>query len=201
MQTPTYVAALPILHEGRGYEPGDVVAIDDAAAIAHLLESGALAPASPDEAAAPAGSDPSDDGAGVSGREGSGAAVSLPDLAEHLRDELAGPVARLAAVEGSLSSLSREAEGLAARLTVIERRLAALEGTAPPPVSLSAEVRAERIMAATRHLDDAGTRDGDDWTSAGLPTVAALERLTGLSDVTAAERDGAWKAAQPGRHG
>jgi hypothetical protein len=32
------------------------------------------------------------------------------------------------------------------------------------------------------------------WTKAGKPEVAALERITGLTDISAAERDAAWEA-------
>lgn len=41
----------------------------------------------------------------------------------------------------------------------------------------------------------------EDWTSAGWPTVAALERQTGLRGVSAAERDAAWaEYAAPAPH-
>lgn len=185
--TPIYFAIDPVLHDGRSYPPGAVFDANDPAAVAHLLEGGSIAPEGdpriphPDGAAGPAGSDPSP--------EGPGAAASLPDFAEHMRSELAGPVARLAGAEGAISQLTAEVEAVAERLVAAERRLEVPEGTAPPPASEAAEERGLRLVDAARGIDP---QAAGDWTSAGVPTVAALERVTGLTDVTAAERDAAW---------
>ena len=196
MTRPIYIAALPILHNGRAYEPGDVFSPDAPDAdVAHLLESGALIPEGVALHAADAPAHPSDaDGpAHASAAEAAEAPAALPDVAEIIREELSGPVARIAALDAGLTELDAEIRGVSDRLVALARRLDALEGAAPPPASPSREERAARLIEAIGQLDRAA---GGDWTASGVPAVAALERLSGLTDITAAERDDAWAAVQ-----
>ena len=141
----------------------------------HLIVS----PAHPGDADGPAH---------ASAAEAAEAPAALPDVAEIIRAELSGPVARIAALDA-------EIRGVSDRLVALERRLDALEGAAPPPASPSREERAARLIEAIGQLDRAA---GGDWTASGVPAVAALERLSGLTDLTAAERDDAWAAVQSG---
>ncbi len=68
-------------------------------------------------------------------------------------------------------------------------------GVIKPAAGEEAEDREEILDRAVAALDpDAAA----DWTSAGLPQVAALERETGAG-VTAAERDAAWVRFQQAR--
>ena len=76
---------------------------------------------------------------------------------------------------------------------------AAADGPSPEAVlrSLSvAEARAWLIRAAMRGLDP---RNEDHFTAAGLPEVAALKDATGLSSVSAAERNTLWESERPER--
>lgn len=127
------------------------------------------------------------------------AEVPAADVVREIRDALMAHheliealTARVALLEdepGDTPEIHRQA------IDALERRLDALEGTAPPPASPSREERYARILEAVGQLDRAS---GGDWTASGAPTVAALERQTGLTDVTAAERDAAWAAVQSG---
>ena len=70
------------------------------------------------------------------------------------------------------------------------------EADAPAGAS---EVRAMSLDEARRELIAAGVRGLDPakkelWTAAGAPAVDALEDVTGLADIAAAERDAAWDA-------
>lgn len=53
----------------------------------------------------------------------------------------------------------------------------------------AAPSREERIRAAITEILDEG--EEGDLTKGGVPTIQAIERITGLNDVTAAERDAA----------
>lgn len=203
MTRPTYIAALPILHNGRAYEPGDVF---DAAApeadVAHLLESGAVTPDGVALRAADAPAHPSDADGPAHASAAEAAGVPAADVLDTLRSSLVDLAARVGILEDEAEPASREAHRQA--IEALERRVDVLEGTAPPPASPSREERPtlvhqqerrERILEAVGQL---GPADGGDWTASGVPAVAALERLSGLTDVTAAERDAAWAAVQPG---
>jgi hypothetical protein len=53
--------------------------------------------------------------------------------------------------------------------------------------------RLKNLAAACGKLDpDTGNKE--HWTTGGVPQTAALEALSGEKNVTAAERDAAWKA-------
>ena len=54
--------------------------------------------------------------------------------------------------------------------------------------------RAARILEAVPEI----AKDSSLCTKSGKPTTAAIEKATGLSDVSAAERDAALDALQPG---
>ena len=192
MSPPIYIAALPILHNGRAYEPGDVFdATAPGADVAHLLESAALrpagAPAHPSDADGPA------DASAAAAPEDT-AAEGVAEALDVLRSTLADLAARVGTLEDEGDeAVSREAHRQA--VEALERRVDVLEGAAPPPASPSREERYARILEAVGQLDRAA---GGDWTASGVPAVAALERLSGLTDVTAAERDAAWAAVQSG---
>lgn len=199
MTPPTYIATLPILHDGRAYEPGDVFDAEAPGAdVAHLLESAALrpadAPAHPSDADGPAHASAAE-AAEVTAAEGVAAADAVRELRDALCshhevvEALAARVALLEAEPAGTPEIHRQA------IEALERRVDVLEGTAPPPASPSREERYARILEAVGQLDRA---DGGDWTASGVPAVAALERLSGLTDVTAAERDAAWAAVQSG---
>ncbi len=53
--------------------------------------------------------------------------------------------------------------------------------------------REERLRAAIIELKPED-KDPEQWTKSGKPEVRALESMSGLEDVTAAERDAAWSA-------
>ena len=62
--------------------------------------------------------------------------------------------------------------------------------TPPGPAPDPDAHRSERIVAAILELDPAKR---SDWTkSSGAPTTAAIERVSGLKDASAIERNAAW---------
>ena len=200
MTRPTYIAALPILHNGMGYEPGDVFdATAPEADVAHLLESGALIPEGVALRAADAPAHPGAPDGPAHASAAEAAEVPAADAVRVLRTSIADIEALIEALEARVALLEDEPgdtpEIHRQAIERIERRLDALEGAAPPPASPSREERHARILEAIGQLDR--TASGD-WTASGAPTVAALERLTGLTDLTAAERDAAWAAVQSG---
>lgn len=81
------------------------------------------------------------------------------------------------------------------RCRIAEARVAELEaraaGTDGP--GAGADARVQRAAAA---IDELAPGDPSHWTQAGKPEVAALRRVSGVHDLTAAERDAAW-AARP----
>jgi len=201
MTRPTYIAALPILHNGMGYEPGDVFdATAPEADVAHLLESGALIPEGVALRAADAPAHPGAPDGPAHASAAEAAEVPAADAVRVLRTSIADIEASIEALEARVALLEDEPgdtpEIHRQAIERIERRLDVLEGTAPPPASPSREERHAGILEAIGQLDR--TASGD-WTASGPPTVAALERLTGLTDLTAAERDAAWAAVQSGR--
>lgn len=64
------------------------------------------------------------------------------------------------------------------------------------PTPPSAEGRAATLLDAVRQLTEKAPRDDADWLKSGKPRVEAIESVTGLPDVTGAERDAAWDAHQ-----
>lgn len=68
------------------------------------------------------------------------------------------------------------------------------EGSPAPrsPGAGDPESRGARIRAAVEALEPDRP---DHWTKSGMPNVEALRELSGLADVSAAERDAAWKEA------
>ena len=58
------------------------------------------------------------------------------------------------------------------------------------------DTRCGDLAAACAALDPA---DASRWTRSGVPKLAALRAASGLSDITAAERDAAWAAHQAAR--
>lgn len=73
-------------------------------------------------------------------------------------------------------------------------------------VPADVDVRALSVDEARRELIAAGVRDIDPadrnlWTSDGRPAVDALEGVTGLGVISAAERDAAWAARAKGGGG
>ena len=205
--TRTYIAALPILHNGKAYEPGDVF---DAAApepdVAHLLESGALIPEGVALRAADAPAHPGAPDGPLHASAASAAEATADkgpaaaDVIRVLRTSIAGVEASIEALEARVAALEDEPgdtpEIHRQAIERLERRLDVLEGRpAAADVIRIAEERSARILKAIGQLDRAV---GGDWTSAGAPTVAALERLTGLTDLAAAERDAVWAAVQSG---
>ena len=60
-----------------------------------------------------------------------------------------------------------------------------------PPVEPPAPTREQVIQDGIAALD---TANPDNWMQSGAPNLAALKESSGLSDVTATERDEAWAA-------
>lgn len=204
MNRPIYIAALPITHNGRAYEPGDVFdATAPEADVAHLLESAALIPegVALRAADAPAHPDDADGPAHASAASAAEVPAAQPDVAQIIREELSGPIASLAELARALHAHHEEMvlilADISLNLGVIRTAVGAgvEPGTARLPASSSAEERTARLIEAISQLD----RDAaGDWTASGVPAVAALERLSGLTDLTASERDAAWAALQSG---
>ena len=63
------------------------------------------------------------------------------------------------------------------------------------------QARAARLMAAIGALASDQRRQETDWTASGKPRTEALEAVSGLEDVRAAERDAAWEAYLAGKAG
>ena len=189
MTRPTYIAALPITHNGQHYEPGDVFdATASEADVAHLLESDALIPEGVALHAADAPAHPSDADGPTHASAAEAAEAPATDAVREIRDALCSHHEVVEALAARVA-LQREA------IDRLEERITLLEEGPPPPASPSREERAARIIEAIGQLDRAA---GGDWTASGVPAVAALERLSGLTDITAAERDDAWAAVQSG---
>ena len=62
---------------------------------------------------------------------------------------------------------------------------------------LARDARRGGLAAACAALDPG---DASRWTRSGVPQLAALRDASGLSDITAAERDAAWAAHQAQTH-
>lgn len=174
MNTRPYEVVIPLSNSGTRHEPGEVVELAPREA-ANLVNAGILLALDEQDAGARAP-----------------AAPSPPDPED-------GIAALISECHGeamlAIEALRRDVAALAATLTPrggVDPSPGPEPGAGEPAL-VSAEDRALRIMEAIAELTPG--RD-DHWTRAGKPEVAALRTLTGISDLTGAERDAAWAAIQ-----
>ena len=89
--------------------------------------------------------------------------------------------------EGTFSD--EQLEMMAAEPKLIVSVIGAPEGVSSFDAKDQEEAqRFNGLLDACKNLDS-NRANSDDWTSSGKPQIGALERISGLSGVTAAERD------------
>lgn len=120
--------------------------------------------------------------------------LTLEEQVEQLREELDVYASQVAERDARISEL----EASLAEST--EQLNALLERDAPPgagsdPAPARVPTREDRILAAARSLDPNNPKD---WTQTGKAVILRLRQVSGLNDVTAAERDAAQAAAGVG---
>ena len=72
----------------------------------------------------------------------------------------------------------------------------ALDGTDKAGAGRSDAANTDRQAALIAAMAQLEPGHRDHWTGAGKPEIRALSALTGLRDITAAERDAVWAAAE-----